>query len=151
MSKSKIKGSSGFFNILLIVLGLIFIFKAVLDILSGFGIPLPDILDTLGGAMGAEELSLFSSTSFFSILLSLWCIVAGVGLFKEAEWAMGIALVVLSLMVTITVTTVFIWFINLFDPAVVDFKNIGTYIIIIAFCIGLFGFIYLLITRKRYD
>jgi len=38
MSKSKVKGSSGLFNILLFALGLVFIFKGVLEFLEITGI-----------------------------------------------------------------------------------------------------------------
>jgi len=83
-----------------------------------------------------------------SIVLGIWCLISGIGMFREAEWAMGQALVLLSLMVVVTINQIVSWIIN---PSIFDFTFWPNYIIIIAFLMGAFGIIYLLITRKRFD
>ncbi|UCD01219.1 MAG: hypothetical protein JSV23_10100 [Promethearchaeota archaeon] len=139
MSTSKVKGSSGLFNILLIALGAVFIFKGILEFLPVIGILVPPGWDPVIGIGGQWLLS---------IVLGIWCLISGIGLFKEAEWAMGQALVLLSLMVVITINAILSWIIN---PGIFDFAYWPNYIIILAFCMGVFGIIYLIITRKRFD
>ena len=138
MSTSRVKGSSGFFNILLIVLGLVFIFKGILELLQLVGILVPSGLDPGVGISGQWLLSM---------VLGVWCLISGIGMFREAEWAMGQALVLLSLMVVVTINQIVSWIIN---PSILDLTYWPNYIIILAFSIGLFGIIWLLATRKRY-
>ena len=139
MSSSKVKGSSGLFNILLIALGLVFIFKGILEFLPTIGILVPPGWDPVIGIGGQWLLSM---------VLGFWCLISGVGLFKEAEWAMGQALVLLSLMVVVTINAIISWIIN---PSIFELTYWPNYIIILAFSMGLFGIIYLIITRKRFD
>jgi hypothetical protein len=69
-------------------------------------------------------------------------------MFKEAEWAMGQALVVLSIMVATGVAPV----IGLIlDPASFNLGDISGIINLVAFIVGTVGFIWLLITRRRFD
>ncbi|MHA2393200.1 MAG: hypothetical protein ACXAEX_14765 [Promethearchaeota archaeon] len=136
MSKSKIKGSSGLLNILLFALGLVFIFKGTIDFLELIGIIVPTI----------PEFGI-SGQWLLSMVLGIWCVISGIGMFKEAEWAMGQALVLLSLMVVITIEQIIIW---IFNPETLDWTYWPNYIILIAFSLGAFGIIWLLATRKRY-
>jgi len=138
MSTSKVKGSSGLFNILLIILGLVFMFKGILEFLPMIDILVPPDWDPVIGISGQWLLS---------FVLGFWCLISGVGMFKEAEWAMGQALVLLSLMVVVTINQILSWIIN---PGSLDWAYWPNYIIILAFSIGLFGIIYLIITRKRF-
>jgi len=137
MSKSKVKGSSGLFNILLFALGLVFIFKGVLEFLEITGILISPVEIGLG----------VSGQWLLSVVLGIWCVISGVGMFKEAEWAMGQALVLLSLMVVVTIGQITTWIIN---PAALDWTYWPNYIILVAFSLGAFGIIWLLATSKRY-
>jgi hypothetical protein len=148
MSKSKVKTSSKLLNILLIIIGLLFIIRVVLDFLSLLGI-IPEFLGDITAILeSSESLTIFGSQSLISIALGFWSIVAGVGMFKEEEWAMGQALVILSIMVISGISPIFGW---ITDPASFDIYSISMYITLSTFIIGLIGFIWLLATRKRYD
>jgi len=145
MSSSKVKSSSSILNILIIAIGVIFLFRAVVYILTLTGV-LPEMLaewnDAVVGvaALGGEAL--------VSLVLAFWCIVAGIAMFKEAEWAMGQALVVLSIMAATGVDPL----IGLIlDPTSFSWGDISGIINIVAFIVGVVGFIWLLITRRRYD
>ena len=138
MSKSKVKGSSGIFNILLFVVGLVFIFKGLLEFL-----PIIDILPPPGWdpALGV------TGQWLLSVVMGIWCVISGVGMFKEAEWAMGQALVLLSLMVVVTIGQILSWIVI---PGSLDWTYWPNYIILVAFSLGAFGIIWLLATSKRY-
>ena len=141
MSKSKVKGSSELFNILLFTLGLVFIFKGILEalpIISDGKILAPEGWDPALGVTGQWLLS---------VVMGVWCVISGVGMFKEAEWAMGQALVLLSLMVVVTIGQILSWIMN---PEALDWTFWPNYIILIAFSLGAFGVIWLVATRKRY-
>jgi hypothetical protein len=69
-------------------------------------------------------------------------------MFGEQEWAMGQALVVLSIMAMTSVSPIIGWIAN---PASFDAAYWPNYITIGAFVIGVLGFFWLLFTRKRYD
>lgn len=142
---SKVKESSGILNILMIVIGLIFIFKSILELLAWAGIYVPPVFEAI--ITDGSALSIFGSLGLISIALGFWCIVAGIGMFREAEWAMGQALVVLSIMVITGISPIISWIQN---PASFDVEFWPNYITIIAFLVGLIGFIWLLFTRKRY-
>jgi hypothetical protein len=146
MSSSKVKSSSSILNILIIAVGAIFLFRAIIDFLTLAGLILPEILADWVGAVGG--VAALGGEALVSLVLAFWCIVSGVGMFKEAEWAMGQALVVLSIMVATGVDPV----INLIlAPASFSWGDISGIINLVAFIVGIVGFIWLLITRRRYD
>ena len=146
MSSSKVKSSSSILNILIIAVGIIFLFRAIIDFLTLGGLILPEILEDWGGAVGG--VAALGGQGLVSLVLAFWCIVAGSGMFKEAEWAMGQALVVLSIMVATGVAP----FINLIiDFASFDLTDISGIINLVAFIVGVVGFIWLVVTRRRYD
>ncbi len=146
MSSSKVKSSSSILNILIVAVGVIFLFRAIIDFLTLGGLILPEILADWGGAVGG--VAALGGQGLVSLVLAFWCIVAGFAMFKEAEWAMGQALVVLSIMVATGVTPVIVL---IMDFASFDLTNISSIINIVAFIVGIVGFIWLLITRRRYD
>ena len=153
MSEKKVKkkDSNELLNILMIVLGLLFLFKGVMDFLAWANIPglVPSWLSDFTSSTDFEAaLTLFGSQGLISIALGFWCLVAGIGMFREEEYAMGIGLVVLSLMALTGVTSVIGWFTN---PASFDVAYWPNYIILGAFIIGILGFLWLLVTYKRYD
>ena len=150
MSEKKVKkkDSNELLNILMIILGLLFLFKGVMDFLAWAGIIYPSWLDIASTPELAAALTLFGSQGLISIALGFWCLVAGIGMFREEEYAMGIGLVVLSIMALTGLTSVIGWVSN---PASFDLAYWPNYIILIAFIVGVLGFVWLLVTYKRYD
>jgi uncharacterized membrane protein len=74
---SEKKDSNELLNILMIVLGLLFLFKGVMDLLAWTGIIVPSWLT---GPDLAAALTLFGSQGLISIILGFWCLIAGIGL-----------------------------------------------------------------------
>lgn len=140
MSSTKVKESSIVLNVLLILLGLIFVFQAVIQVLNWFGILLPP-------EISGVDLEIFGALGLVSTALGVWSIIAGIGMFKEAKWALGIALVVLSIMVLTGIAPIVGW---IQDFSSFDYTYWPNYITLISFVIGLIGFFWLLFTRKRY-
>ncbi|MHA1509282.1 MAG: hypothetical protein ACTSO6_11325 [Promethearchaeota archaeon] len=151
MSEKKVKkkDSNELLNIIMIILGLLFLFKGVMDFLAWAGIIVPSWLSSFASDPNlAAALTLFGSQGLISIALGFWCLVAGIGMFREEEYAMGIGLVVLSLMALTGVNAVIGWATN---PASFDVAYWPNYITLAAFIIGVLGFVWLLFTYKRYD
>lgn len=151
MSEKKVrkKDSNELLNILMIVLGLLFLLKGIMDFLAWGGIIIPSWLsDFESNPDLAAALTFFGSQGLVSIVLGFWCLVAGIGMFKEEEYALGIGLVVLSIMAVQGVSAVIRWVTN---PALFDLTYWPNYVVIIAFIIGVLGFLWLIFTYKRYD
>ena len=147
--KEKKKDSNELLNFLMIVLGLLFLFKGVMDFLAWGGIMVPSYLDDFATNPDlAAALTFFGSQGLISIVLGFWCLVAGIGMFREEEYAMGIGLVVLSIMAVQGVAAVIGWATN---PTSFDLAYLPNYVVIVAFIIGILGFLWLLFTYKRYD
>jgi len=143
MSENKKKDSNELLNFLMIIIGILFILKAVTELLAWAGILIPIWLNP-----GDEALSIFGGQGIISILLGFWCLVAGIGLFREEEYALGMGLVVLSIMAAVGITAVVGW---ISTPAAFDPAYWPNYITIVAAIVGVFGFLWLLFTYKRYD
>ncbi|MHA2472710.1 MAG: hypothetical protein ACXAES_05695 [Promethearchaeota archaeon] len=143
MSETEKKDSNELLNILMIVIGLLFILKAVTELLAWAGILVPSWLTA-----GDEALSIFGGQGVISILLGFWCFVSGIGMFKEEEYAMGMGLVVLSIMAAVGIMAIVGW---ISAPSTFDGAYWPNYIIIGATIVGVLGFIWLLMTYKRYD
>ncbi|MBY9006505.1 MAG: hypothetical protein KGD63_07080 [Candidatus Lokiarchaeota archaeon] len=137
---SEKKDSNELLNIILIALGGLFIFLGIISVLidAGIAITLPIAL--------YELTIVFGSTWLVSIVIGVWALISGIGMFKEEEWAMGQALVVLSIMAVVGVQQLYS------IVQVTDwFTQWVSYIPLIATIIGVIGFLWLLVTRKRYD
>jgi len=145
MSESKKKDSNELLNILMIVIGLLFIFKAIMEFLAWAGIYEPAWLN-LADLEAAS--SIFGGQGIISILLGVWCLISGIGMFREEEYAMGMGLVVLSIMAAVGITAIAGW---IAVPASFDAGYFVNYIIIAATVIGVLGFFWLLFTYRRYD
>jgi uncharacterized membrane protein len=145
MSEIKKKDSNELLNILMIIIGLLFIFKAIMEFLAWAGIYEPAWLN-LADLEAAS--SIFGGQGIISILLGLWCLVSGIGMFREEEYAMGMGLVVLSIMAAVGITAIVGW---ISVPASFDAGYFVNYIIIAATVIGVLGFFWLLVTYRRYD
>jgi len=147
--KEKKKDSNELLNFLMIILGLLFLFKGVMDLLAWGGIIVPSWLADFGSNPDlAAALTFFGSQGLVSIVLGFWCLVAGIGMFREEEYAMGMGLVVLSIMAVQGVTAIIGWATN---PASFDATYWPYYIVIVAFIVGVLGFLWLLFTYRRYD
>jgi len=145
MSESKKKDSNELLNFLMIIIGLLFIFKAVMEFLAWAGIYAPAWLSGVGLE---AALSIFGGQGIISLLLGFWCLVSGIGMFREEEYAMGMGLVVLSIMAAVGITAIVGW---IATPASFDLGYWPNYVIIAATVIGVLGFIWLIFTYKRYD
>ena len=151
MSEKKVKkkDSNELLNILMIILGLLFLFKGVMDLLAWTGIIVPSWLgDFATNPDLAAALALFGGQGLISIVLGFWCLVAGIGLMREEEYALGMGFVVLSFMAVQGVTAIIGWATN---PATFDLAYWPNYIVIAAFIVGVFGTFWLLFTYKRYN
>lgn len=140
MSEKKKKDSNELLNFLMIIIGLLFIFKAVMEFLAWADIYTPT------WAVDDAVLSVFGGQATISILLGFWCLVSGIGMFREEEYAMGMGLVVLSIMAASGIMTIIGWAGGSFEATY--WPN---YIIIVATIVGVIGFFWLLLTYKRYD
>jgi hypothetical protein len=148
-TKVKTKDSNELLNILMIIMGLLFLFKGIMDFLAWAGIIVPSWLgDFASDPDLAAALTFFGSQGLISVALGFWCLVAGIGMFREEEYAMGIGLVVLSIMALTGITSVVGWILN---PASFDIAYWPNYVVLASFIIGVLGFIWLLFTYKRYD
>ena len=142
MSEIKKKDSNELLNILMIIIGAIFVFVGVVNLLAYFGISFG--LDLSNPAI-QTVLTILGPSGLVSIILGFWCLVSGIGMFREEEYAMGMGLVVLSIMAVQTLLIMFSWI------GTTWYTNWINYIILVAFIIGALGFFWLLFTYKRYD
>ena len=144
MSETKVKkkDSNELLNILMIVIGAIFVLVGVVNLLAYFGIPLG--LDLSNPAI-QTVLTILGPSGLVSIVLGFWCLVSGIGMFREEEYAMGMGLVVLSVMAVQTLLIMFSWM------GTEWWTNWINYIILAAFIIGALGFFWILFTYKRYN
>ncbi|MFW9827820.1 MAG: hypothetical protein ACFFEY_09520 [Candidatus Thorarchaeota archaeon] len=145
MSETKKKDSNELLNILMIVIGLLFVFKAVMEMLAWTGLYTPAWLED---PALSDALSIFGGQSVISLILGFWCLVSGIGMFREEEYAMGMGLVVLSIMAAVGIMAIVGW---ITAPSTFDAAYFVNYIIIAAAVIGVLGFIWLIFTYKRYD
>ena len=99
-------------------------------------------------AIDDAVLSIFGGQATISILLGVWCLISGIGMFREEEYAMGMGLVVLSIMAAVGIVAVIGW---ITAPLTFDATYWPNYIIIGATIVGVLGFIWLIFTYKRYD
>jgi hypothetical protein len=147
MSEVKKKDSNELLNILLILIGIVFLFMAVMQFLAWAGIIVPAWISDLASEAEAT-LTFFGAQGLISAVLGFWAIISGIGMFGEEEWAMGQALVVLSIMAVTSISPIIGW---ITTPASFDVGYWPNYVTIVAFILGIVGFFWLLFTRKRYD
>lgn len=142
--KTKEKDSNELLNWLLIIIGTLFIIQAITQILAWLGIVVPDWLSAFeSNPEVAAALQLFGSQSLLSIVLGVFAVIAGIGMFKEEEYAMGMALVVLAIMAVQGIASLVGGaFIATYWPS---------YVILAAAIIGVVGFFWLIFTYKRYN
>ena len=142
MSESKKKDSNELLNILMIIIGALFVLVGIINILAWAGISVG--FDLSDPAIQAA-LTILGPSGIVSIVLGFWCLVSGIGMFREEEYAMGMGLVVLSVMAVQTLSVMLSW------GGTTWYTNWINYIILVAFIIGTVGFFWLIFTYKRYD
>ena len=142
------KQSSTILNFLIIIFGTFFAFVGILDILTGtFGIALPTWLASVfASSSDPTILALLGNAGWTTTALGIWAIIAGIALFMEEEWAMGQALVILSLMAINSIPTV----IGLFMASPIVWGSIYLWVYLVVALVSVAGFFYLLFTSKRY-
>ena len=146
--KEKKRDSNELLNFLMIILGLLFLFKGIMDFLAWGGIIVPSWLSDFATDPDlAAALTFFGSQGLISVALGFWCLVAGIGMFREEEYAMGMGLVVLSIMAISGVTAVIGWV----TGTPFDLAYWPNYIVLVSFIVGVIGFLWLIFTYKRYD
>ena len=144
--ETKVKDSNELLNIILILLGVFYIFLAVMEFLTWAGIPITLPSWVLGSTVSQELQSILGSQGLVTITLGIFAVIAGIGMFKEEEWALGIALVVLAIM-TVNAVADLIGIIGAGGAWWLQWIN---YITIIVLVIGAIGFLWLVFTTERY-
>ena len=141
MSQPKGKQSSTILNILVIILGAYFLFLAIMQTLSlvGINIALPAEIFAVAGLLGGGSM-------LVSYVLGFWAFIAGFGLFREEEWAMGIALAILSLMAVVSLS----YLLPLLGIPT-WYAAWTSWVYIFALVISVIGFFYLIFTSRRYS
>ena len=141
------KQSSTILNLLIIIFGLFFAFLGVIGLLTSFGIDLPDFLDTAFAAINDPAiLSVIGAAFWTTAGIGIWAIIAGIFLFMEEEWAMGQSLVILSLMAVNSIPMVVVEF----SASTINWGSMYLWIYLVVGVVSVVGFVYLLITSRRY-
>ena len=142
------KESSTILNLLVIIFGVVFAFLGLIQLLSGFGLTLPGWLVSVYATLGTSEvLALLAAGAWTTAGIGIWAIIAGIFLFKEEEWAMGQTLVILSLMALNSIPFVVAEFMS----GAVNWASVFLWVYIVVGLVSIVGFVYLLITSKRYS
>lgn len=142
--KEQKKDSNELLNLLLIIIGLLYVFQAVMQFLAWAGILVPTWLSDFSTDPDlAAALQLFGSQGLLSIVLGVFAVVAGIGMFKEEEYAMGMAFVVLAIMAVQGIASLL--------GGAFNATYWPSWFILVSAVVGVFGFLWLLFTYKRYD
>ena len=151
MSDDK-KQSSMLLNLFMMGIGLFFLSKGVLELLTWWRVaPLPDWLATAYRGLSDNDLanvsSLLGTTAIISTTLGFWALIAGLLMFREQESGWGMALVILSTIALMGIATIIRWIGN---PSSFSLTYWPTWVTMITVLFGFLGFFYLLFTGKRY-
>jgi len=146
------KESSTVLNLIMIIIGLIFIGKGLLDLAAGFkSLKLPDWLISLHTTLSSKEagavLSFFGSEGLTQAILGMWSLISGISLFREGKSGWGIAIVVLSIIAGSGVSSITKWVIM---PSGFDLLYWPNWVVIVTTAASILGFLFLLLTKKRY-
>ncbi|MBD3212472.1 MAG: hypothetical protein GF311_07675 [Candidatus Lokiarchaeota archaeon] len=146
MSEEEVKDSNELLNIILILLGGFYVFLAIVDFLTWAGFPLALPPEITGGAASSQLQAILGSQGLITITLGVFSIIAGIGMFREEEWALGIGLVVLAI-ISVNSVADLIGIIGAGGSWWLVWVN---YITIVALIIGVVGFFWLVFTTERY-
>lgn len=138
-SKALTPDSNELLNIFLMILG-------GLTVLYGLFLYFPEIFPFLGGLVNPAVLTFMGVLGSSMLILGAFALLAGIGMFKEQEWAWGMALMVLVFIIANTVTTV----ISYITGGTFDWGNIGMWLQIVSLVFAVIGIPWLLATKARY-
>ncbi|MHA1143522.1 MAG: hypothetical protein ACTSRW_02225 [Candidatus Helarchaeota archaeon] len=145
------KGGSWFFGIIMILAG------ALLVVLGIAGPIVGPILAIIPGfqTVATKIINTFSSGAAGMITKGGMAVVSGIGLIKDEEWALGMAILLLVLVVVDSISYTISWAITaaLAMMALNPFGAIDPLGIlnVILFIVGVVGIVYLILTRERYS
>ncbi|TFF97902.1 MAG: hypothetical protein EU541_07585 [Promethearchaeota archaeon] len=142
MSEEKVKDSNELLNIILIILGIFYIFIAVMEFLAGAGILSLELYT--GSEVSAAMSATLGGRGLLAFVLGVFAVIAGIGMFREEEWALGMALVILAIIVVNSISQ--IW--GLIGGQFLT--SISFWISLVALIIAAIGFVWLLFTTERY-
>jgi hypothetical protein len=145
--------SSAALNVILIIVGLLFFGKGLLELVFWLKpSPLPDWIASLHNALGSKDagaaLAFFGTQGIVSTMLGLWSFISGILLFRARETGWGMAIVVLSMIAANGISAIFG---ELSAGAAFDLLYWPNWVVILTSLAGIFGFFFLLVTRKRYS
>ena len=139
-------------NVLIIIAGLFFLSKGILEFLTWLkAVPFPDWLTMVYSKLNNKDLnsalSFLGTQGILSACLGFWAFIAGILMFREQESGWGMAIVILSTIAIMSLTSIIMWIVN---PTSFELTYWPNWVTIFTVIIGFFGFFYLLITKKRY-
>jgi preprotein translocase subunit Sss1 len=136
-SKELTPDSNELLNIFLIILGGLAFFIGIMGyfptIFAGITLP-PDLI---------AWISVLGPTNF---ILGAFALLAGIGMFKEQEWAWGMALMVLVFIIANTIGFI----INLITTLAFDWTSIIFWLQLVSVVFAVLGIPWLLATKARY-
>ncbi|NVM28791.1 MAG: hypothetical protein HWN65_08105 [Candidatus Helarchaeota archaeon] len=145
-NKETIPDSNELLNIFLIVLGCLTIVYGINYLFPGL---IPGFADIVL-ALGPEALSFISTLGtvmgWTLLILGIFALLAGIGMFQEQEWAWGMALMVLTFIIANTLATV----IGYFGGGVQWWTSWGAWLQIVSLVFAVIGIPWLLATKARY-
>ncbi|MHA1680598.1 MAG: hypothetical protein ACTSUE_06285 [Promethearchaeota archaeon] len=153
--KTEVKDSNELLNLFLIIIGAIFIFQGIVNYVSAY-FPaafdwLPQIIkDTLNGTGDASDTfrNLMGQNALQQTVMGTFCFIAGVGMFKEQEWAWGMSIILLSLIIITTAGSLIGKFMA-WDASYLTYWPFWIEVISVAF--ATLGILWLLGTKERYS
>lgn len=139
-SKALIPDSNELLNIFLMILGGLTLTYGIFYYFPGMFPWLQDIttnpdFQTFIGVLGSSN-----------VILGVFALLAGIGMFQEQEWAWGMALMVLTFIIANTLSTV----IAMVAGGSFDWANIGMWLQLVSIIVAVIGIPWLLATKARY-
>jgi len=141
---NEIPDSNELLNAFLIILGLFYVYQAIISFIGMF-FPLPEYLVGVLIVPGARDvLSVLASLGTYQIIVGAGALISGIGLNAEQEWAWGMGLIVLVFIAIASIQGI----INIVLNG--SFLSIGFLIHIICAIASILGIFWLLGTKERY-
>jgi hypothetical protein len=152
--KKEVKDSNELLNIFLMVIGGLFIFQGIVYYVEAyfpgaFGFMPIEVMNIINGdGPGTETFqALLGDSALIRLVMGAWAFIAGVGMFQEQEWAWGMAIVVMSMILVTTGGAVISAFINF---STISWVSWTWYIQLISVVFSALGILWLLGTKERY-